>query len=110
MSPVGQKLRSRSLKFVHADFVYHNMCRFPGLISGCTICWIHPWPKEALYDVASASLEAFDIAAIDMVKKNLLHFMAAAHKSVQSAAQEFLQKMQRPVHVTPKSYLVFIDR
>ncbi|CAL1284370.1 unnamed protein product, partial [Larinioides sclopetarius] len=47
-SPVGEKLRTRAL-------------RFPGIVSGCTVDWFQPWPKEALTSVSRHFLRDFDL-------------------------------------------------
>ncbi|KAK7086322.1 Dynein heavy chain 5, axonemal, partial [Halocaridina rubra] len=52
---IGEKFRNRAMKF-------------PGLISGCTIDWFQPWPKEALVAVARHSLEKFEIISTAEVK------------------------------------------
>lgn len=38
-SPVGEAMRVRSRKF-------------PGIINSTSVDWFHPWPKDALIDVA----------------------------------------------------------
>jgi len=43
-SPVGDTMRIRSRKF-------------PALINNTSIDWFHPWPKDALIDVAFRFLE-----------------------------------------------------
>eukprot|EP00698_Gefionella_okellyi_P018829 TRINITY_DN568_c0_g1_i2.p1 TRINITY_DN568_c0_g1~~TRINITY_DN568_c0_g1_i2.p1 ORF type:complete len:4478 (+),score=1217.70 TRINITY_DN568_c0_g1_i2:54-13487(+) len=94
-SPVGDKLRSRALKF-------------PGIVAGCTTVFFSPWPREALISVAKASLANFDIANNATVKAQLIQFMAAAHGCVQGASDDFFRKLRRPVYVTPKSFLMFL--
>jgi len=42
-SPVGDIMRIRSRKF-------------PGIINATVIDWFHPWPKDALIDVAGRFL------------------------------------------------------
>ena len=44
MSPVGNDLRRR-------------MRMFPSLVNCCTIDWLNPWPKDALFSVAEMFLE-----------------------------------------------------
>jgi dynein heavy chain len=43
-SPVGDLMRIRARKF-------------PGLINSTSIDWFHPWPKDALIDVANKFLQ-----------------------------------------------------
>ena len=62
-SPVGEKFRNRSLKF-------------PGLISGCTIDWFQPWPKDALVSVATHFLGDFELQCSNDTKRQLFKTMA----------------------------------
>ena len=62
-SPVGEKFRSRALKF-------------PGLISGCTINWLQPWPVDALVSVAKHLLANFSIQCKEDTKVCLYDAMA----------------------------------
>ena len=45
MSPVGSDLRRR-------------MRMFPSLVNCCTIDWLNPWPRDALFTVAEMFLES----------------------------------------------------
>ena len=95
-SPVGEKFRSRALKF-------------PGLISGCTINWFQPWPKEALVSVATHFLQEFSIQCTPETKRNLYKTMASVQDSVSVACNNYFQRFRRSTHVTPKSFLSFIS-
>ena len=95
-SPVGEKFRSRALKF-------------PGLISGCTINWFQPWPIDALVSVANHSLTAFPIQCKSEVKTSLFKTMAAVQGCVSDACSNYYQRFRRSAHVTPKSFLNFIS-
>ena len=95
-SPVGEKFRSRALKF-------------PGLISGCTINWFQPWPKEALVSVATHFLHEFSIQCTPEAKRNLFKTMASVQDSVSVACNNYFQRFRRQTHVTPKSFLSFIS-
>ena len=94
-SPVGEKFRSRALKF-------------PGLISGCTINWLQPWPKDALVSVAKHFLDSFEVSCTDEAKKSLYDAMASVQESVSSSCTSYFQRFRRTTHVTPKSFLNFI--
>ena len=95
-SPVGEKFRTRARKF-------------PGLISGCTIDWFTPWPADALRATAARFLEDFLIVGDDNIKKNLVDHMTFVHTNVGTVCEEYFAKFRRSVHVTPKSFLSFID-
>lgn len=111
-SPVGEKFRNRAL-------------RFPALISGCTIDWYQPWPKDALVLVARHFLTEFQIACSEQVKEELVTALGSIQDVVAITSNEYFQRFKlnkskilnsnvtcfrfrRATHVTPKSYLNFI--
>uniref|UniRef100_A0A665W659 Dynein, axonemal, heavy chain 5 like n=1 Tax=Echeneis naucrates TaxID=173247 RepID=A0A665W659_ECHNA len=95
-SPVGQKFRSRSLKF-------------PGLTSGCTMDWFTPWPNEALVAVSNYFLSELPMVCSANVKAAVVTTMGTYHAKVSEACETYFDRFRRKIHVTPKSYLSFIN-
>ena len=94
-SPIGEQFRSRALKF-------------PSIISGCTINWFQPWPREALVSVSTHFLKNFQINCSQDVKKHLYNVMALVQDDVSLACVSYFERYRHTNNVTPKSFLNFI--
>ncbi|XP_060805314.1 dynein axonemal heavy chain 8 [Amyelois transitella] len=95
-SPVGEKFRSRALKF-------------PGLISGSTMDWFQKWPKEALIEVAHHFLWDFHVVCSPETKIQLIEIMGMVQDNVADTCTMYYDRFRRQTHVTPKSYLSFLE-
>jgi dynein heavy chain len=70
-SPVGDTMRVRSRKF-------------PGIINNTSVDWFHPWPKDALIDVAYRFIQDVELDT-DELRKNIALIMSQVHISIDDA-------------------------
>lgn len=94
-SPVGDTMRVRARKF-------------PGIINSTSIDWFHPWPRDALIDVASKFLQEADLDSDDIREKIAIN-MAETHLSIDAANDKFRKFERRNNYTTPKSFLELIS-
>lgn len=95
-SPIGERFRTWALYF-------------PGLISGCTIDWLHKWPKDALLAVAQQYLGNFSLESSASVKEGLIDLVASVHHDISYKCEQYFERYRRTAHVTPKSYISFLS-
>ncbi|XP_060520516.1 dynein axonemal heavy chain 8 isoform X2 [Cylas formicarius] len=95
-SPVGEKFRSRALKF-------------PGLISGCTVNWFQRWPEDALQEVSDHFLSSYQVVATPEIKTELILIMAEIHDGVSEVCDTYFERFRRKTYVTPKTFITFLD-
>lgn len=93
MSPIGDDLRNRVRKY-------------PSIVNCCTIDWFEAWPPDALLAVSTKLLA--DEALNDAERQVAIDMCMEFHTSTQVLCQEFFEKTQARVYVTPTSYLELI--
>ncbi|XP_047141246.1 dynein axonemal heavy chain 10 isoform X1 [Hydra vulgaris] len=95
MSPVGDVLKNR--------------CRnFPGLVNNTSIDWFMPWPRQALFAVASKFLANNQLIP-DEHFDNVISHVVRVHETVGDYSVMYLRKLRRLNFVTPKNYLDFVN-
>lgn len=63
--------------------------QFPALVSGCTVDWFQPWPRDALVEVASHFLSDFSIECTSEVKKELVNALGSIQDIVSDTSTEY---------------------
>lgn len=66
--------------------------QFPALVSGCTVDWFQPWPKDALVEVASHFLSEFSIECTCEVKAELVNALGTIQDIVSATSSEYFQR------------------
>ncbi len=83
--------------------------QFPGLLSCCTIDWFHPWPFEALSSLSRRILYPAIRESSTISPDGLSDVTSKIHSLMSDLTENYHQDTGRRVHVTPKSYLTFLD-
>merc|ERR1719311_561322 len=94
-SPVGDNFRIRGRMF-------------PALISCMVVDEFHPWPRDALEDVANRFNAQMDFGSEEILEK-VSQQMAELHLSIDDANTKFLAAERRHNYTTAKSFLELID-
>lgn len=81
-SPVGETFRTK-------------VQRFPALVSGCTIDWFQPWPKDALVSVARHFLSEFQIECTEEVKGELVTALGTIQDIVSETSVDYYQRYEK---------------
>jgi len=66
--------------------------KFPALVSGCTVDWFQPWPREALVKVAKHFINDFEIACTPKVKDELVEALGSIQDIVSNMSAEYFQR------------------
>ena len=71
-----------------------------------TIDWFHPWPRDALQNVANSFLR--DVPLADAVRPSVVEVCVAMQSLAQDLARRYMTQARRFCYVTPTSYLDLI--
>ena len=85
-----------------------TMQRFPALASAAQTIWMLPWAGTTLNDIADIRLADFPVD-LGIEGHQLSEYAAGVHSLIEHKVQEWSSTAKRPVHVTPRSYLAFIE-
>eukprot|EP01029_Cantina_marsupialis_P005820 TRINITY_DN1630_c1_g4_i2.p1 TRINITY_DN1630_c1_g4~~TRINITY_DN1630_c1_g4_i2.p1 ORF type:complete len:1526 (+),score=559.26 TRINITY_DN1630_c1_g4_i2:3370-7947(+) len=80
---------------------------YPALVNNTTIDWFHPWPLEALKEVAMKFLEENKNVDAEMAAKVSTVF-ASTHKNVEETSKKMQLQIKRVNYVTPTNYLELV--
>lgn len=93
-SPVGDDFRRRATQF-------------PAVVNNTVIDWFHPWPQDALTDVATKFLLDLDLGD-DEVREGVIKFMPFSFGVVEEYSKIAKQQERKYIYTTPKSFLELI--
>lgn len=82
--------------------------KFPGIINSTSVDWFHPWPKDALINVAYRFITDIEFPN-DQLRQTIALSMAEMHSSIDDANARYLKFERRYNYTTPKSFLELID-
>lgn len=83
--------------------------QFPGFLSCCTIDWFYPWPFEALSSLSKRILYPSVEQSSNISCENISKVTSQIHNLMADLSVNYHQECGRMVHVTPKTYLTFIE-
>jgi dynein heavy chain len=92
-SPVGDEFRSR-------------LRMFPALVNCTTIDWFHPWPTDALQNVARRFLN--DVDFDEKFKEPVVDICVDMQERIVNLSEKYKTEQRRMNYVTPTSYLALI--